>query len=82
MLLLSYRSPPSSRDTIYSWLTKTPESSLTSPGIQISGLPCVGNPAANEAAMSHYAVYIVNVVAALKGESGRKLNKPLIFSAV
>lgn len=82
MLLLSYRNPPCSHGTIYSWLTKTPEYSQASLGIHISELPCVGNPAANEVAMSHYAVYNMNVVTALKGELGRKLNKLLIFSAI
>lgn len=82
MLLLSYRNPPCSHDTIYSWLTKTPEYSRASLGIFVSGLPCVGNPAANEVAMSRYAAYNMNVVTALRGELGRKLNKPLIFPAI
>lgn len=82
MLLLSYRNPQCSHDTVYPWLTKAPEYSRASLGIFISGLPCVGNPAANEVAMSHYAVYNMNIVTALKGELGRKLNKPLIFSAI
>lgn len=82
VLLLSYRNPLCSHDTIYSRLTKTLEYSQASLDIHILGQPCVGNPAANEGAMSHCAAYYMRVVTAVKGELGRKLNKPLIFSSV